>query len=308
MSSVNDNHPCCPRTRQCRLELPSLRTERGVALAIVVWFIAGMSLLVAGIVSQAAVDTRLAQLHVARAKVSAAGDGAVQLMLAELVAGKLAGSAQTGRPARPYRVGELEAEVSLVPTSGLINLNAASPQLLAALFSVAAGADESTAQLMADNVVNWRAGAVQGSIKEKASARFREVEDLLRVDGIGRTQLDAVRNYVVAGSAARGGTDWLQASRPVLAVLEKMDPGKHAAFAQRKERKVQAAAGQPSPAGGLRAGGDVDATGAAYRADVVVRYADRTWLRRSWVTMEAGRSSLLPWRIVRIEAPRVIAD
>lgn len=308
MNTVNGNHPYCPRTRQCRLSVYSTRAERGVALAIVVWFIAGMSLLVAGIVSQAAVDTRLAQLHVARAKVSAAGDGAVQLMLAELVAGKLARSTLTSNPVTPYRVGEIEAVVSLVPTGGLIDLNAASPELLAALFSVAAGADESVAQRMADNVVNWRAAAVQGSKKEKASARFREVEDLLRVDGIGRTQLDAVRNYVVAGSTAQGGTDWLQASRPVLAVLEKMDPGKHAAYAQRKERKVQAAAGQPSQARGLRSGGDTAAAGAAYRADVVVRYADRTWLRRSWVTMEAGRSSLLPWRIVRIEAPRVITD
>ena len=63
--------------------------ERGVALAIVVWFIAGMSLLVAGIVSHARVDTQMAQLHVARAKAAAAGDGAIQLMMADLVTGAL---------------------------------------------------------------------------------------------------------------------------------------------------------------------------------------------------------------------------
>ena len=57
--------------------------QQGVALAIVVWFIAGMSLLVASIVSQATVDTRLAQLHVAKAEAAAAGDGAIQLMLAQ---------------------------------------------------------------------------------------------------------------------------------------------------------------------------------------------------------------------------------
>ena len=42
--------------------------QKGVALAIVVWFIAGMSLLVAGIVSHARVDTQMAQLHIAKAK------------------------------------------------------------------------------------------------------------------------------------------------------------------------------------------------------------------------------------------------
>ena len=41
--------------------------QKGVALAIVVWFIAGMSLLVAGIVSHARVDTQMAQLHIAKA-------------------------------------------------------------------------------------------------------------------------------------------------------------------------------------------------------------------------------------------------
>ena len=57
--------------------------QKGVALAIVVWFIAGMSLLVAGIVSHARVDTQMAQLHIAKAKAVAAGDGAIQLMLGE---------------------------------------------------------------------------------------------------------------------------------------------------------------------------------------------------------------------------------
>ena len=45
------------------LKWRSPRRQGGVALAIVVWFIAGMSLLVAGIVADARVDTRMAQLH-----------------------------------------------------------------------------------------------------------------------------------------------------------------------------------------------------------------------------------------------------
>ena len=68
----------------CPKRLRSVR-EDGVALAIVVWFIAGMSLLVAGIISHVRVDTRMTQLHVARAHAASAGDGAIQLMLAGLV-------------------------------------------------------------------------------------------------------------------------------------------------------------------------------------------------------------------------------
>ena len=44
-----------------------------------------MSLLVAGIVMQARVDIKLAQLHATRARVEAATDGAIQLALADLM-------------------------------------------------------------------------------------------------------------------------------------------------------------------------------------------------------------------------------
>ena len=41
--------------------------QRGVALGIVVWFIAGMALLVSGIIAEARIDTRMAQIHYFRA-------------------------------------------------------------------------------------------------------------------------------------------------------------------------------------------------------------------------------------------------
>ena len=72
-------------------------SQRGVALAVVVWFIAGMSLLVAGIVSQARVDIQLAQLHLFRAQAEAAGDGAIHLLMAELQEGRGADASGHGR-------------------------------------------------------------------------------------------------------------------------------------------------------------------------------------------------------------------
>ena len=75
--------------------------QQGVALAIVVWFIAGMSLLVAGIVAQARVDTQMAQVHVARAKAVAAGDGAIQLMMVDLMTSR--------RSCRRFSRGQLPA-------------------------------------------------------------------------------------------------------------------------------------------------------------------------------------------------------
>jgi general secretion pathway protein K len=111
------------------------RSQSGVALAIVVWFIAAMSLLVAGIVAQAKVDTRMAQSHVARAHAVAAGDGAIQLMLAAIQSNQIKGYRGRGVPQLDFEIGEQKVSVSLVPVGGLIDLNGASKELLVELFA-----------------------------------------------------------------------------------------------------------------------------------------------------------------------------
>ena len=103
---------------------PSAReSERGVALAIVVWFIAGMSLLVAGMVSQARLDTRMAQLHVARAKAAAACDGAIQRMLAERLLVSRPGVSGANLLQGEYQMGDTTVSVTLYPETAFINMN-----------------------------------------------------------------------------------------------------------------------------------------------------------------------------------------
>jgi general secretion pathway protein K len=271
-------------------------SQSGVALAIVVWFIAGMSLLVAGIVSLARVDTQMAQLHVARAKVSAAGDGAISLAMAELNATSNSGAVKRRNSASSYRLGELEVVVTLVPTSGLINLNVAPHPLYMALFSIAAGMGEEEAQRLADSVIDWRKGVLGRDGRKYRRSKFNEPEDLLRVEGVNRTLLDAVRDYIVAGNAARGGLDWQQAPGPVLAVLEKSDGRERGALQQQRDKMAAAQSGGSRPDAGAR----------AYRADARVQYGGRTWLRRRWVLREPSIDSALPWRMVRTESARVV--
>lgn len=276
------------------------RRQRGVALAIVVWFIAGMSLIVAGIVSHARVDTQMAQLHVARAKAAAAGDGAIQLMMAELSTGLAGSSAQALSREQTFRLGALAVRVNVVPTSALIDLNGAPAALLAALFVVAAGLDQGEAQTVADNVVKWRL-TNKGS---NTRAAFAAVEDLLRVEGVSRTRLDAIKDYIVAGVGTQRGINWSLAPDKVLAVIKRIDPQK-AEAALRKRASLAQAASQPEDSARAPAG----ATGLAgsLRLDAIVLYGDKTWLRRRWVSMRGATSSLLPWRIQRTEAPRVVA-
>tara|TARA_R110002110_G_scaffold415765_2_gene655199 strand:- start:52153 stop:52995 length:843 start_codon:yes stop_codon:yes gene_type:complete len=268
------------------------KTQTGVALAIVVWFIAGMSLLVAGIVSQARVDSRMAQLHVARAKTVAAGDGAIMMSLAAALAGD--GSAAS---VVTQRVGGVDVDVEIVPAAGLIDLNSASPQLLVALFRIGAGLDEGAAQNLADNVIKWRAPA-RGDRRGVQTA-FAAPEDLLRVTGVNRAILDRVRDFVAAGVSRGGGGNWSAAPDSVLTILDRVDPRAAAAARTQRERSGQSGNGRFGSEGQPLASG-------VYRVDARVRYGDRLWLRRIWITTDSRNGSSLPWKALRIEAPRVV--
>jgi general secretion pathway protein K len=132
-------------------------SQNGVALAILVWFLAAMSLLVAGIVLQARVDIKLAQLHVTRARVEAAADGAIQLALADLMLREQeAASPNPEMQSRDFGVGGYYVTVNFTPVSGLININFAPEDLLFLLFSSVDGLDENAAHELALNVVEWR--------------------------------------------------------------------------------------------------------------------------------------------------------
>ncbi len=146
--------------------------ERGVALAIVVWFIAGMSLLVAAMVSQARLDTRMAQLHVARAKAAAAGDGAIQLMLAERLLGSRSEVTGANLLQADYQIGDTSVSVTLYPEAALINMNGASQKTLSVLFEALAGLPPGQANLLADNVVKWRSGSSGASSKRRVARYF----------------------------------------------------------------------------------------------------------------------------------------
>lgn len=277
-------NPCCGPTRQ-----------EGMALAIVVWFIAGMSLLVSGIVAQARVDTQLAQLHVARAKVAAAGDGAINLALLDRT--RQAPGAGGQDKTKAYWIGEIEVAIDLVSTSGLLDLNEATQEQLALLLVSAANLPNSDAGVLATNVLKWRSGGVgkndvgnnNKKRTTKSRARFDAPEDLLLVPGFSRSMLDAVRDYVVAGKPAQGQFDLSAAPSYVRQALSR------------------AFSGQAQTGEGGRSGNDGVGAGfsGSYRVDAVVLYGDARWLRRRWVTAGYSEYSALPWQVVRTEPARV---
>lgn len=251
--------------------------QRGVALAIVVWFIAAMGLLVAGMVYQAKLGTRAAQMHLAQAKVAAAGDGAIQLGLANLVSPEVAGNGQR------FRLGDLEVVVYLTPTVGLIDLNRAPRELLGNLFS-AIDIPRGEAEILADNVIQWRSPSLAGP-----GHRIDSIETLLEIDGFDRVRIDALRDLVSSGLSGAG-----------------FFSPKHAPEAVRKIVGMQEGGAPRRPDEPGRGGRAAPPRADAYRVDAVIEYGGRRWLRRRWVRMGSATYSELPWRFTRTEAPRVL--
>ena len=264
---------------------PGAGRQSGVALGIVVWFIAGMALLVSGIVSEARIDTRLAQLHYFKAQAAAAGDGAINLALAEQISLKESGQRGANRQ-QNYQIGGKIVDIRMIPGGLLVNISTEGLQGLIALFSVAqrsqAGDEERwrySPNRLARAVVAYRDG-VQG----RRGQQFYGLEDLMRVPGVDRGVFDAVRDYIVIEELAGGFSG---NNQPIEARLRQL--------------------GAAMDGGGSMLEGPVQHAAETLRIDALVEVGDQTWLRRRWVALEDGGTSSLPWQVVRSEAARPLA-
>ncbi|MEM9398495.1 MAG: hypothetical protein AAF991_13530 [Pseudomonadota bacterium] len=267
----------------------SAQHQRGVALAIVVWFIAAMSLLVAGVVAAARTDVRYATLHREKAQVAAAGDGAINLFLADAVSGRFesAGVGSTSVSGGMYTVGDIQFRVLAIPVALHIDPRSANRDLLAELLRISGAVPADQIPAVADAVIQWRGGpAANGK-------RITVLEDMLEIPGINRAVLDVFADYVyVSRSNGRSGlaADNLR-SRQALQLLQAVSPATRAAFGD-------PAANIPAEANKLAS--------APIRVDALATVDGRHWLRRKWVTL-GGRQAGLPWRALQVDSARVVS-
>ena len=264
----------------------SVSQQRGVALGVVVWFIAGMALIVSGIVSEAKVDTRMAQLHYFQAQAAAAGDGAINLALAEQLGMRSSGQKGADR-LQNYQVGPQSVEIRMIPGGLFVNISTEDVRGLRALFS--AGADvaadrgvfwDTPPMALARAVIEFRDG-----VGRKRGQPFHSPEDLLRVPGVSRGVYDSIRDYITVEGLA-GGYGGKAKSTAV------------------KLRQLQAA----MIGDGALVQGAAQHAADSLRVDAIVKIGDQDWLRRRWVSLDGGGYSQLPWRSVRTEAARPITN
>lgn len=278
--------------------------QRGVALAVLLWFIAALSLMVAGIVLAARVDVKLAQQQTVESRTKAFGDGAVNLVMRYLLTLQQNGEYMPGDAlVLNFSVFEQSVSARVVPAAGLVAINEASPELWHQLLIFGARLDAAHADELVANIQSWLQpdsesfGVADQPLRR---GRFMAVEDLLLVEGMNREILESIRLLISprigsAGIALRG------ASPAVVRMLMNDDASAASQFLA--EREIDPAAGGQ---GHAMIAPNLLATDMApsslVRVDVRIAQPDGKAAQFSrWVLADGFGRDGLPWRRLRTE-------
>ncbi|MHA1528655.1 MAG: general secretion pathway protein GspK, partial [Alphaproteobacteria bacterium] len=133
---------------------PSLARQRGLALIVVLWAAILLALLAGGVARLSRSDLNLARNLVEATRAELAADSALWTAVHAIVSGGPE-PWRTDGTVYAWRFGEAEVRVRVTDELGRIDINAASPELLAALFE-AAGTEPEEATGLADAVAEFR--------------------------------------------------------------------------------------------------------------------------------------------------------
>lgn len=274
--------------------------QAGIALVAVLWMVAALAVLALGLAAATRAELHTAQGVRARAEAAAIGDAAIQLAMLEL---RSLPDAQQKLSHFTYEFTGRPVEVELVPASGLVDLNQASEELLAGLFSGPGGEEPEVAAELARRVVEWRtpgqteAGAdyaAAGIVTRPRSDQFQYPEDLLQVLGVSYPLYDRVRDLITV----RGGSAGVVAQAASLDVLTLLAGGDRDLAA----RIASTLGDDPTTdmtglASQFLAGGG----SSVYRVDARVKLGERSYRRTRWIDLSQGGADGTPWRSFRVE-------
>ncbi|MBA4501007.1 type II secretion system protein GspK [Marinobacterium marinum] len=282
-------------------------SQRGVVLPMLLWMVAALTLLVAGLVSQAKTDVRMVDHYRSQIETEALAYGALNQAMWDLaVQGMSLESQEDVGPImeRHYRMNGARMRVSWLPASGLISLNHASAELLHKMIGSVLSSEDQTAEIVR-GIMAYRQNDT-GKTSEsgwalpssgEARQQFRVIEDLLKISGVTRDIYDRLQPVVHAFVDGEATVN-MQFAPPdvLLLVLDQDREAVDLIMSDRQDGALEMAAdvsnsrrlaGVQAELGNLRV--DVDVT---LPSSVVM--SQRFWVRFT----EAGD---LPWQIERVE-------
>ena len=284
--------------------------EQGVALAMLLWIVAALTLLVSGVVAMSRTDVQLTTLQLAQARAEAAAEGAAHLLMRDLYIERQAGDYDgQGVLSRRYELDGLAVLGRAYPVSGLVNLNSASSDLLTDLFRYTGGLRSDEARDLAEQVIQWRGRTTDPELEagnsQQGNRTFAVLEDLLKVNGLSRELYDRVSPALSVQSGGQAGINPAAAPRAVLLMLAEGDQTR-VDFVMNSRQDVLP--GETADYRGLATPHLGQGSSASvYCLEIEVTVSEsRVFEQRIWVSSESGGSNL-PWQISRMQPATVQA-
>ena len=182
------------------------QARRGFALALLLWMIAGMSLMVMAVIHAAHSDIAMAELYVGEARARAASRGAALLAVRDktLLDREASGqSEETDEAVSQRRYArrnefwdDLEVTATVLPSNAFTSLNNASHEELMRVMMGMGGLNQTAARGAATAVVEYRDTSSQESMERRHFDGFRAREELLAIRGFSRDAYDRVKDFV----------------------------------------------------------------------------------------------------------------
>ncbi|HEY3518554.1 MAG TPA: hypothetical protein VGL98_16010 [Gammaproteobacteria bacterium] len=215
---------------------------RGYALVSVLWLIVLLTGITAAYHAQARVEARILTAALQRAQGEAFAEAGIWIAVREHFSATQTAQDRSNRITRTVDVDGTPVAVTIADASGLINLNAAPPELFAAVLAARSGLDAAEQAAVVDAILDWRdsdstrnpAGAedqeyaaLQATHGAK-DAPFASVDELRLVRGMTPAAYRRIAPaFTTVGSSARVNTG--AAPPEVLAALPRDSAGGFAA-------------------------------------------------------------------------------
>jgi len=191
--------------------------SEGFAVALLMWMIAGMSLLVTAVIHFAQDDIGLAEQRLAEARTEAAARGVALLVARDAalqnfgdagaprqISGpqstdEIGSSDEDGRSrifTRSYEFGDTFVIASMHPASGFVSLNGGSSEEMRRLFAEIGGVGQAQSANLAGAVIDYRTQRASNTADLENFPGFRAREELLAVQGMRKNIYERVKDYV----------------------------------------------------------------------------------------------------------------
>jgi len=265
--------------------------QRGVALLAVLWLVAALSVMLGGLQQVVRGEIRFASQARYGVISNSLGDAAIRLTLQELAAEK-------NKPIQAIRTKPLSifgavVTVTITPLNGLIDLNNASPNLLADALEYLGLISKPEAQRLALTIVETR----EAKTPDGYAMKFHAIEDLLKVPGVTYDVYAKIKSCLTTDLLGSGRINPLGASLDTLVVLTQ---GNRA----RAQQLFKSRRSNPESMDTTTLTAEHIQTGATSNLmlSAITTLPDNTHLMRTWRVNIAAPTYGLPWRVLGIDS------